>query len=133
MKRAFLAILAIIYLVATTGATLHLHYCMGKLGNVGILEQESKTCGICGMEKAGDDGNSCCNDEKETVKISIDQKYSSPSVYHFEQPFTDLEAMFTGFQPQLIIVDGDKAPPVSHAPPRSPQVPQYLMYCHLSI
>lgn len=133
MRKLLFSILAFIYMVATTGATMHMHYCMGRLADTGFFEEEGGHCSLCGMEKTGDDDNGCCNDEKETVKISIDQKYSPASVFYFDQLFTQLPAVFTGFQPQWFIEVGDKVPPVSHAPPRSPQVPEYLMNCHFRI
>jgi hypothetical protein len=134
MKKFLFSILAIIYIVASTGATMHLHYCMGRLADTGFFEQEGGHCSLCGMEKSNDeDDNGCCTDQEETVKISIDQKFSAASVFHFEQPFTDIVAVFTGFQPSLDVRTDDKVPPVSHAPPRSPQVPPYLMHCHFSI
>lgn len=129
MRKFLFFILACIYMVGTTGATMHLHYCMGRLADTGFFEQEGGHCSLCGMEKTGDEDNGCCNDKEETVKISIDQKFSTASIFHFEQPFSLLEAAFTGFQPQLSAVTADKVLPVSNAPPRSPQVPPYLMNC----
>jgi hypothetical protein len=128
MKKILFSILAIIYIVASTGATMHLHYCMGRLADTGFFEQEGGHCSLCGMEKSNGDDNGCCTDQEETIKISIDQKFSAASVFHFEQPFTLLEAAFTGFQPQLFAV-ATEVLPVSNAPPRSPQVPEYLMNC----
>jgi hypothetical protein len=134
MKRFLFSILAFIYIVASTGATMHLHYCMGRLADTGFFEQEGGHCSLCGMEKSNDgDENGCCTDKEETVKISIDQKFAAASVFHFVQPFTDIVAVFTGFQPSLDVRTDDKVPPVSNAPPRSPQVPPYLMHCHFSI
>lgn len=133
MKKLFISILSFLYLAASTGATLHLHYCMGRLADTGFFEQKGGHCSLCGMEKSGDADNGCCNDKAETVKISIDQKYSTASIFHFEQPFFLLEPVFTGLQPQLLAVAADKVSQVSNAPPRSPQVPQYLMNCHFRI
>lgn len=133
MKKFLFSILAVVYLWATMGATLHLHYCMGRLADTGFVKEDKGNCSLCGMEKTGGDNKGCCHDQEETVKLSIDQKYSTVSLFHFEQPFSEPEAVFTGFQPQLISNAGDKVSPVSNAPPRSPQVPHYLMFCHLSI
>lgn len=129
MRKFLFSILAILYLVASTGATMHMHYCMGRLADTGFFEQEGGHCSLCGMEKTGDEDNGCCNDKEETVKISIDQKFSTATIFHFEQPFSDLEPVFTGFQPRWLTITGDKEPPVSNAPPRSPEVAHYLMNC----
>ena len=133
MRKFLFTILAFTYLVATTGATVHFHYCMGRLAGTGLFEQDGGHCSLCGMEKKENDDNGCCKDKKETLKISVDQKISGETVFHFEQPFTVAEAVFTGFQPRLLSLQDEKVPPVSHAPPRSPQVPSYLMHCHFSI
>ena len=125
MKNFLLCILAFAYLAASTGATVQLHYCMGKLADAGFFKEER--CGVCGMDKGIDGDNGCCKDEKETVKISIDQKYSTGSIFHFEQPFTDPAALFTDFQPQFAELPDDKVPPVSHAPPRSQKNSVYLL------
>ena len=51
MKKFITAILAVLYLGTSSGATIHMHYCMGKLADWGLGHQNSKTCGNCGMEK----------------------------------------------------------------------------------
>ncbi len=129
MKKSLFTILALIYMAASTGATIHLHYCMGRLAETGFFQQEGGHCNLCGMEKSGDEDNGCCNDREETVKISIDQKYAAAHIFHFEQPFTNLEATYTGFLPRFQVAACDKVPPVSNAPPRSQQVPEYLLNC----
>lgn len=134
MRKFLFSILAFVYLVASTGATMHMHYCMGRLAETGFFEQEGGHCKLCGMEKSTDvDDNGCCNDKEETVKISIDQKFAAASVFHFEQPFTDLMVVFTGFQPPFHLSANDHVLPIINGPPRSPQVPGYLMHCHFSI
>ena len=129
MKRFLFTILAMLYLAASTGATMHMHYCMGRLADTGFFEQEGGHCSLCGMEKSSSGDNGCCTDQQEIIKISIDQQYSTASIFHFEQPFTLLEMVETGFQPQMLLVSADKVLPASNAPPRSPQVPAYLMNC----
>lgn len=125
MKKFLLSILAFVYLAASTGATVQLHFCMGRLANAGFFKEDH--CGVCGMDKGSNSENGCCKDKKETVKISIDQKYSTTSIFNFEQPFTDIVAVFTGFQPHLAVLPNNKVPPVSNAPPRSQAQPVYLL------
>jgi hypothetical protein len=132
MKKVLLGILALIYLSASTGATVHLHYCMGRLAEAGLFKQQQDTCSFCGMEKATD-GKSCCNDEELVVKISDDQKTTVQSCFYFEQPFTDLNPVQNGFQLRFVELPDHKAPPSNNGPPRSPEVPGYLMNCHFRI
>lgn len=75
MKKAIVAILAVIYLVVSTGATIHSHYCMGKLVDRGLSSKSTGKCKNCGMVKTkADKGKGCCNDKEQHVKISVDQK-----------------------------------------------------------
>ncbi len=126
--RFVLSIIAMVYLVASTGATVHLHYCMGRIANVGLVQHQDKVCGLCGMEKSSDGDTGCCTDETETIKITVDQKTSPVSLFRFEQPFTELWAAWVPILPVWTSFINDKVQPVSHAPPRSLQVPVYLMH-----
>jgi hypothetical protein len=74
MKKFLAVILALAYMTASTGATLHMHYCMGKLADWGLGHNTSKTCDKCGMEKSGEKDNGCCKDEHKFVKNNTDQK-----------------------------------------------------------
>ena len=47
MKKFITAILAVLYLGTSSGATIHMHYCMGKLADWGLGHKNSKTCGQC--------------------------------------------------------------------------------------
>ncbi len=51
MKKVLTTILAFVYLSTSMGATIHLHYCMGKLASWGLIDHESKNCTKCGMVK----------------------------------------------------------------------------------
>ncbi len=77
MKKFLVAILAILYLGTTTGATVHIHYCMGKQAGWSLTHEENKKCGRCGMEKSGDEPNACCSDEQQFFKNDKDQKSSA--------------------------------------------------------
>ena len=132
MRFIFL-IVTIIYLAASTGATVHLHYCMGRIADVDLMHHAEKVCGLCGMEKPADGDNGCCKDETETIKISIDQKTTLGQLFLFEQPFTDIIALQVPVLPGFKLINDEKVPPVSHAPPRSRQVPIYLIQSNFRI
>jgi hypothetical protein len=78
MKKIILAILTILYMGASTGATVHLHYCMGRLAGWGLKHHQSKECGNCGMMKSAMD-NGCCKDEQQFFKDNSDQKSAEPA------------------------------------------------------
>ena len=70
MKKFIVTILALVYLVSSAGATIHLHYCMDELVNWSLSEKPANNCENCGMEKDG----GCCKDEHHFIKSNIDQK-----------------------------------------------------------
>lgn len=73
MKKVLLLILSFAYLTTSSGASIYLHQCMGKLSSIdfGTSNSENGNCGKCGMEKnkAGD----CCQDHVIVLKSSQDQ------------------------------------------------------------
>ena len=80
MKKFILTILAIFYLGVSSGATVHLHFCMGKLIDWSILPDEADECSNCGMEK----GNSadCCKEQEHKITVK-DSPKASAIVYYF--------------------------------------------------
>lgn len=80
MKKVLTTILAFVYLSTSMGATVHLHYCMGKLVSWGIINHDGKNCRICGTLKKADSKHcilakkGCCKDEHKQVKTSNDQR-----------------------------------------------------------
>lgn len=86
MKKFLATILAFIYLAASMGATVHLHYCMGKLKSWGLLDKETKSCTFCGMSKTSNDkdclsaGTGCCKDEQKLIKTDKDQKVTQSEI-----------------------------------------------------
>ena len=57
MKKFVAVILALVYIGTSTGANIHMHYCMGKLADWGLGDNKSKTCSKCGMEKSDEKDN----------------------------------------------------------------------------
>lgn len=76
MKKVIVSILAAFYLCSSAGATIHLHYCMGKLINWSLLKGDGDKCGKCGMKKDG----GCCKDEHKFVKNNFDQKATESTI-----------------------------------------------------
>ena len=77
MKKLVITILAIFYLGVSSGATVHVHHCMGELVEWGLsdnsLDDEGK-CTNCGMKQ----GNSeqCCKSQKQEFKLK--DSYKAP-------------------------------------------------------
>lgn len=87
MKKCVVFILAVLYIGSSTGATIHLHYCMGKLVNMSLSKDQAKKCPNCpGEEKNGSCSKDCCKDLHKTVKLEKDQKPADTNVKLLEGP-----------------------------------------------
>jgi hypothetical protein len=86
MKKILVSIIAALYLLASTGTAVELHYCMGKVVDWSFAHISSASCDQCGMEKQ-EEGNHCCKDEQKYVKSLDDQKSNAAS-----QEFSPLSA-----------------------------------------
>lgn len=126
MKNFSITILSFLYLLTSTGTTIHLHYCMGKLADWGLGHNNSKTCGNCGMEKSQEKDNGCCKDEYKFIKNDADQKKAEAGFQIIQilaaaLPVSFIEISSTGFS---CITEEN---PISHAPPRSSGVAVYIL------
>ncbi|MFI5187772.1 MAG: hypothetical protein ACHQF0_13660 [Chitinophagales bacterium] len=80
MKKFLIAILAILYLASTVGATIHFHYCMGKLYDWELVNAKNNPCTNCEMAKERHhQKHKCCNDEYRTFKNG-DQKLTETTI-----------------------------------------------------
>jgi hypothetical protein len=131
MKKVFATILAVIYLTSSMGATLHLHYCMGKLISWGLASHETKNCSFCGMPIDHRNGHSvmvkdgCCKDEHTQFKTDKDQKPAQTGLEYIKL-FPDA----TG-ENHLAVTDAFLSSisidyPTANAPPFIDKVPLFL-------
>lgn len=128
VKRIFVVILSILYITSTTGATLHMHYCMGKLADWGLGHKSSEKCSKCGMVKKNKKGNDCCKDEHKFLKNDADQKTAETvsrliTVLWVAVPASFVEMSFNDFT--SLTVEN----PASNAPPRSMGTAIYIRNC----
>ncbi len=132
MKKFIVCILAILYLGSSTGATLHMHYCMGKLVEQGLWHGKAKKCGKCGAKENSSCKKKCCKDEHKLVKLDKDQK-TTESAFQL-LAFTSLVAPVSFIElPQVQITSITQEFPVNNAPPRSCKVPPYIFLCTFRI
>lgn len=132
MKKLIVAILSFLYISTSTGATVQMHYCMGKLVDWSIGHGDEKNaCDNCGMEKDGKGKNDCCKDELKQLKIEKDQKAAAT----FELTLslaTALPASYPVYNFSGITSVAEEFP-LSNAPPRSPQLAVYIRNCTFRI
>lgn len=83
MKKLLIFITAILYFAGSTGASLNIHYCMGRTAGWDAGFDEQHHCRNCGMEKKS---NGCCKDEHRFIKLGDDQQCSGQVTVKFQQP-----------------------------------------------
>lgn len=127
MKKLVVAILAVLYLGVSSGATVHLHYCMGKLLGVSFTDNDSNKCGKCGMKKTASPKKSCCKDEHKLVKLGKDHTASAfiellqaPLLL---QPVHQYETAIAAVGEQPVLF------PSPHSPPYPGDVPLFVRNC----
>jgi hypothetical protein len=132
MKKLLTLILAILYMASSTGATFHMHYCMGKLVEVKLWHKEAPKCSKCGAEPKSACAKKCCKDEHKTVKLEKDQRTAENVL-----PFIQLPAIFLPVtyleRPEIDTLSLLEEFPVSNAPPRSGKVHTHILNCTFRI
>lgn len=129
MKKLLVAILAFLYITSSTGATVHVHYCMGKLASWGIGHNDAEKCGKCGMKKSLKTNNGCCKDENKFIKNSTDQKTNIPAAFQLIE-LTSIALPVSFFElPVSAVTILTEENPCSNAPPRSSCVAVYILNC----
>lgn len=125
MKKFIIAIFAFFYISSSTGATVELHYCMGKLVSWTLGSSKQNKCHNCGMEKKNAEG--CCKDEQKQLKAEKDQK-AAESVQLMQSVSLALPVTFVE-TPALHLFSATEANPFSHAPPRNSKTAVYIRNC----
>lgn len=128
MKKGLITILAFTYLSVSSGATINMHYCMGKLMTVDMKQEQKSACGNCGMEKSGHKG--CCKDEQKKLQIEKDQKISESS-FQFLTVASDINIPAYSYFSYVQSISVDY--PVSHAPPGRGSIPIFIRNCNFRI
>lgn len=123
MKKVFISILAVVYLVASAGVMMQRHYCMNRLVGWSLSQEQDEMCNRCGMDKS-DKKKGCCTDETIKVKISDDQQSNFTTVL-FEPPVYPVTHDHTGYE-SLLPVSSLHQHLYDHGPPGNLKVPVFL-------
>jgi len=138
MKKVLATILAFVYLSSSMGATIHLHYCMGKLASWGLIDHERKNCEQCGMVKQSSFSHStelkteCCRDEHKQIKTDKDQKLSPSEFFKYNIPAHSIavnEPDAQGISPFSIATEY----PNTNAPPLMGDLRLFILYRNFRI
>lgn len=132
MKKVYAIILTLLYLGASTGATIQLHYCMGKLADWRLGSSRSDSCSNCGMERDEEKASGCCKDEHKFIKTNPDQKAAEPFIPAVQPMSADLPLTFLVIDAAHVSSVAEKNPE-SNAPLRSYGTAIYKRNCTFRI
>ena len=129
MKKVLIAILLFTYTFAASGASVDLHYCMGKLIGLDFAYASKNDCSNCGMPLK--DKKGCCNNKQLQAKVDKDQQAAYNNISFANDHFAII-AHYT-------VADAAKINSTTithhstHAPPLIQNSPTYLLNCNFRI
>ncbi|MHA4845176.1 HYC_CC_PP family protein [Flavitalea antarctica] len=128
MKKFLVFILAVLYIGSSTGATIHIHYCMGKLVNMS-LNSESKKCPKCpSKEKSSSCSKECCKDLHKTLKLEKDQKLAEMGSKLINGNTYTVSSFYNSDHMSLAVSAIPYAHPYIKGPPAGSIVQPYILY-----
>ena len=133
MKKLLLSILAILYITSSSGAVVHLHYCMNQFIGWAVWHNDSgkKECSNCGMDKTNQN-KGCCKDEHKLVKVNNEQKTNNSS-FKLYQPVKFILSFYTVTELPLISFSFGEKNLQTNAPPLTALEDTFLLNCNFRI
>ncbi|MEP6627013.1 MAG: hypothetical protein ABJA32_03475 [Ginsengibacter sp.] len=130
MKKFFLLILSFVYLATSSGATVYIHQCMGKMIAWELLENEGSSCTKCGMHKNAP--TDCCKDHVKVLKVQNDQ--SLPNANHAKViGQSAILPASINFSSPALIGNAHQSDAYYLPPPRSSKISYCILYCNFLI
>jgi hypothetical protein len=124
VKKAAIVILALLYIITTSGVVVNVHYCMGDVASVTYGQATPESCGKCGMkEKAG-----CCHSELQVVKLD-DVHQQTIKAKETSTFIAELPVVF--FQPAVVSYSSHDHFGISYHSPPDPRVNS--VYLHTNV
>ena len=129
MKKFLVFIFAVLYIGSSTGATIHLHYCMGKLVNMSLDSESTKKCPKCpSKEKSASCSKDCCKDLHKTVKLEKDQKLADMGLKLIEGASCIVSSLYSSNHMSPTVLVMPYAHPYIKGPPARSVVQPYILY-----
>lgn len=119
------------YLGVSSGATLHIHHCMGELVEWGFsdnsLDADGK-CSSCGMKQANSD--LCCKSQKQELKLKESYK---ASINVFQIQAIEIQSQRYFLLPVLAVSKAKGENIDSYLDLRTRSIPPFLRNCNFRI
>jgi hypothetical protein len=124
VKKLFLILLILVYGVSSSGMTLHIHYCCGKIDRVDVVPVKKDNCAM-GHDKPM---KNCCDEKQLSLKLKSEQntkagiklvcKILQPDKIHYNN--------------ETVIIQGNKctiAGVIDSYHPPAASVPPNILHC----
>jgi hypothetical protein len=123
VKKFLVIFFSIFYLTSTSGISLNIHYCGGKIKHVSLFKTNEKNC--CGKKKMSN--KKCCKDKVSYFKIKDNQQSNhSAKIVTPTSKFTPVVLPVFKFDGHVVCTN---TPVLNyHAPPVLYDSPLYLKY-----
>ena len=122
MKKIIVIVLLLVYGLSSSGATIHLHFCCGKLDDISFSSTGPKSCSVKTFSS-----KDCCNSKHVELKVKADQEPGIKwlAAYKVYTKFL-YPAVYMGLTPVVKISINEFAtgPPVAAL-----TVPLFIQYC----
>ncbi|MBO9730820.1 MAG: hypothetical protein J7623_19425 [Chitinophaga sp.] len=125
MKRFFAILFAVLYTTLTSGFTINVHYCMGKLAGIDLQETEAHECRICKMPAKGMD---CCKDESKFCKVTESHQAAKALQQNFSLNIA-LELPVKTLAAPILAESNIPAGNYHHDPPDLHKTPIFIRNC----
>ena len=123
MKKIIIGILAVFYLITTSGVVVTIHYCMGKISSAEYGLSKVNFCDKCGMKETGKK-KGCCHTENKVYKVDDSHNYVKSNV-DFTQTIIAIPVEFISLNQSLQGVEKTLALKY-HSPPDNRGISVYL-------
>ncbi len=125
MKRVFIFLSLLLYMIVSMGMVVQRHYCMGRFYAATILPRSQSACSRCGMAKGQAHHTGCCDSESKFVRLQLDQQASDQIVKGFQSGSFTLPAPLLP-KPDLLLFSKQSLPISRTDPPRR-QSPIFIL------
>jgi hypothetical protein len=121
LKKLLIILLMLVYAFSSTGATIHLHYCCGKLDKVSLSTQHNDDC-----PKQESAQKNCCKSKQVDLKIKADQDLLAKWIAtHKDLGTTKPTAHYEHLTPLSL----KQLKTFTTGPPLHAVVPLFIQYC----
>lgn len=128
MKRLTTILLAFLYITLTSGFTVNVHYCMGRLASLEFSSHENDQCNKCSKPEKKKKGK-CCREEAKFCKADVSSHQLAKAQQSSEPAVKDL-SLPVAIVPVPAISNTQPISHYDHGPPDDcKRIPLYIQYC----